>query len=108
MTNNYCNKCGKCCSSIAIEKNTQKMYRDGIQTVNDEFLKMLILVSSDDRFDYYTCKYLHNNLCAQPQKPELCLNYPSHPFAFLPDDCGYAGIIFQKLESIKQKIRKLK
>ncbi len=38
----------------------------------------------------------------------MCTNYPSSPFAYIKEGCGFYGEIFSKLEHIKQKIRKLK
>ena len=108
MTKDYCIKCGLCCRNIRIEKDSQKLYWDGIQELPKDFFSMLILNKSDEKFDYYTCKYLMDNMCTNPQKHEICLKYPSNPFAFLTENCGYYGIIFQKQESVKQKVRKLK
>ena len=104
----YCNKCGKCCHRIAVDFSRNIIYRDGIQTLTPDFANILIKEEQKDNITFCTCKFLQNNLCTHPQKPEICKNYPSSPFAFLPDDCGYYGDIFIKHENFMQKIRKLK
>lgn len=108
MKKDYCNKCGKCCQQIAVDFNNKVMFRDGIQKLSPDFEKMLIATRKKDNITICSCKYLENNLCINPQKPEECTNFPSSPFAFLPEDCGFEGDIFIKLEHAKQKIRKLK
>lgn len=108
MTNSYCKKCGQCCRNIVINKNTKKLCRDGIQDLPDGFEDMLIFQKSDDMYNYYSCKYLQDDLCTNPVKPNICTEYPSNAFAFLQENCGYYGIIFQKREAVKQKVRKLK
>ena len=35
MENNYCNKCGECCKKIAVDFSKNIIYRDGIQTLDD-------------------------------------------------------------------------
>ena len=108
MKNNYCNHCGKCCSSIAVDFTQGIMFRDGIQKIDTDFFSLLEPFSKKDNIMFCKCKFLKNNLCTNDKKPEICINYPSSPFAFLPDNCGFYGEIFQKKEEIMQKIRKLK
>ncbi len=108
MNNNYCNMCGKCCNKIAVDFSKNIIYRDGIQTLDDNLKKCLIKTESKENITFCTCKYLQNNLCTHPNKPEICKNYPSSQFAFLPENCGYYGVIFSKHEKFMQKIRKLK
>jgi len=67
-----------------------------------------MLLPINTKLGIYTCKYLKNNLCTNPNKPDICKNYPSFPFIQLPENCGYEGIIFLKKEDIKHKIRKIK
>ena len=108
MENNFCKMCGECCKNIKIDTINKSMYRDGIESIDEEFLSMLELSKSEGGFSYYNCKFLSNNKCINPNKPEICKKFPSSPFAFLPEDCGYEGVMFQENEKIKQKIRKLK
>lgn len=107
MENNYCNKCGECCRKIAVDFYKNIIYRDGIQPLTEDFAQMLIPAETKDSVTFCTCKYLKNNLCTHPNKPEECKKYPSFPFAFIPDECGYYGQIFLNREKFKQKIRKL-
>lgn len=104
----YCNKCGKCCKNIVVDFNNNIVFYDGIQKLNDEFKSMLRVVHTKDNYSICTCKFLKNNICSNPNKPDMCTKYPSSPFAFLQEDCGYEGFIFLKNEKEKQKIRKLK
>ena len=106
MTNNYCNKCGACCKNIKADLNKKILYWDCIQPLEDEFAKMLVPTGIDENI--YTCIHLHNNICTNNNKPQICINYPSSPFAKLTENCGYTGFIFMQSEKIKQKIRKLK
>lgn len=108
MKQDFCNKCGACCKNIPIDFSQRAIFRDGVQELTPEFEKMLVPTSKTNNITFCSCKYLVNNLCTNPKKPEECKNYPSSPFAFLPEDCGFRGEIFIKLENIKQKIRKLK
>lgn len=107
MEKNYCNKCGECCKKIAVDFNKRIIYRDGIQPLSVEFEKLLQPVENKEGIVLCSCKYLINNLCTNPKKPQECIDYPNSPFAFLPDECGYYGLIFSKKESFMQKLRKL-
>lgn len=108
MKKDYCTKCGKCCKQIAVDFDNKVMFRDGIQKISPVFEEMLIATDKKENITICLCKYLENNLCTNPQKPEECTNFPSSPFAFLPEDCGYYGDIFIKHENFMQRIRKLK
>jgi len=108
MEQNFCKKCGKCCEKIAVDFNTNIMYRDGIEPLTEKFKQLLTPVFSRENITFCTCRFYKNNLCSNPEKPAECLKFPSSPFAYLPEDCGYEGEIFIKNEHIKQKIRKLK
>lgn len=108
MEKNYCNKCGNCCKNIVVDFNQNIIFRDGIQKLDSEFAKMLEPVKTERNITFCNCKFLIDNLCTNPEKPDFCLKYPSSPFAFLPKECGYYGVIFLKKEQIMQKIRKLK
>ena len=108
MEKDYCNKCGRCCDRIAVDFSRNILYRDGIQPLTPDFVGFLIKGEQKDAVTFCTCKFLVNNLCTNPNKPDICKNYPSSPFAFLPEDCGYYGYIFTKHENFMQKIRKLK
>lgn len=108
MEKDFCNKCGGCCKNIAVDFEKRIVYRDGIQALTKEFEDNLIKVSQRENITFCSCKYLINNLCTNSQKPNECIIYPSSPFAFLPEECGYSGKIFLEQEKIKQKIRKLK
>ncbi len=107
MEKNYCTKCGECCKKIAVDFSKNIVYRDGIQTLSDNFKKILIKGEQKDNITFCSCKYLENNLCINPDKPEECNNYPSSPFAFLPENCGYYGVNFLEREKFMQKLRKL-
>lgn len=108
MEKDYCNKCGECCKNIAVDFYNRVMYRDGIQPVSEEFFSFLTPVGKKENITFCKCKFLSNNLCTNPNKPQECIDYPKSPFAFLNEDCGYTGDIFLKNESVKQKVRKLK
>ena len=108
MNKDFCVQCGECCKNIPVDFDTGQMYFDGIQPLTAEFKKMLVPVNKTKNITFCSCKYLVENLCTNPNKPEECVEYPSSPFAFLPLGCGYYGEIFIKSEKIKQKIRKLK
>lgn len=108
MERNYCNQCGACCKNIAVDFDKKILFRDGVQTLSDEFVNMLIKLENKGSTTICKCKFLQGNLCANPNKPKECQDFPSSPFAFLPEDCGYEGEIFIKLENVKQKIRNLK
>ena len=108
METHYCNKCGNCCKNIPVDFSRKILFWDGIKPLSDEFNSMLNKVSEKDSISICVCKYLKNNLCTNPNKPEECCVYPSSPFVKLPQDCGYEGKIFIEHEKITQKIRKLK
>ena len=108
MEKNFCNKCGMCCTDIAVDYSKRIMYRDGVQELSETFTEILEPVSEKNGITLCTCKFLFDRKCTNPNKPEECKNYPSSPFAFLPEDCGYSGEIFVKLEDIKHKVRKFK
>ena len=108
MNNNFCNKCGKCCQNIKIDTKNNLMFRNGIENIDELFLSMLKITKDEGNIKYFRCKFLVDNFCTNKNKPEICKNFPSSPFALLPENCGFEGVIFQKNENIKQKIRKLK
>ena len=52
------------------------------------------------------CKYLtETGFCS---KTENAQNISGEEHIFIPDNCEYYGILFLKLEEIKQKVRKYK
>ena len=104
MARDFCNKCGACCKHIRADLEAKLLYWDGAQPLSEEFESMLIPLGDG----VYTCKYLQNTMCTNPKKPDICINYPSSPFAELPESCDYRGEVFMKREKIQQKIRKLK
>lgn len=104
----FCIKCGECCRKIPVDFRKQIMYRDGIQPLSDKFKDMLSPVVKNGEITYCICKYLRGNLCSNPNKPIECSNFPSSPFAMLPDGCVQAGNVFIESEKIKQRVRKLK
>ena len=108
MKQDFCKKCGKCCKNIKADIKSKRLYFDGIQELDDNFLSMLDIIETKDGISLCKCKFLKDNLCTNSSKPEICTNYPSSPFAYLPPDCGYEGEIFMLNELAKQKIRKLK
>lgn len=119
-----CKKCGLCCRLIPVDVENQKLLRDGIQPLDEDFADQLIPVENAlienkiyvqeildiyPQADFFSCKYLVDcNICSKLEKPEICSNFPSKPFAFIHDDCGYIGDQFLKIELQKQKIRKIK
>ncbi len=107
MDKNYCTKCGKCCKEIAVDFSKNIIYRDGVEPLTEDFAGMLIKGEVKDNITFCSCKYLENNLCINPNKPEICEKYPSSPFAFLPENCGYYGVNFLEREKFMQKLRKL-
>ena len=119
-----CKRCGICCRYIPVNTDNNTLLRDSIQPLSKEFEEMLIpledsklqhlnILNTNFSFNcnikLFRCKYLINeNICSNPHKPQECKDFPSKPFAFIPDDCGYYGAQFLKNEELKQKIRKIK
>ena len=108
MNKDFCHKCGECCKNIPVDFDNRLICFDGIQPLTSEFEQMLIPVNKTKNITFCSCKYIENGLCTNLNKPKICIDYPSSPFAYLPDGCGFYGEIFIKQENIKQKIRKLK
>ncbi len=108
MSGNFCNKCGDCCRRIPVDFEKRIIFFDGVQILTNEFEQMLYPVSKTKNITFCSCKYLENNLCVNSNKPKECANYPSSPFAYIPENCGFYGEIFSKSERFKQYIRKLK
>ena len=104
----FCNQCGECCRKIAVDFNKNLMYRDGIQNLTENFKDMLSPVVNNGEITYCICKYLRGNQCSNPNKPDICKNFPSSPFAYLPESCAQSGNVFIESEKIKQRVRKLK
>ena len=105
MTNDFCNKCGTCCKNIKADFESKILYWDREEALTDDFAQMLEKTSEPN---VYSCKFLKDNLCTNPNKPEICKKYPSSPFVELPEECTYCGFIFMQKEKIKQQVRKLK
>ena len=119
-----CKHCGNCCKFIPVDVKNKLLLRDSIQPLTEDFESFLTPLDSvsiqilndiypinvlKSNIQFFKCKYLLNeNICSNPQKPDACKNFPSTPFALLPNDCGYIGKQFLKLEDFKQKIRKMK
>lgn len=108
MEKDYCNKCGACCKNIVVDFEKRVLYRDGVQPLSDDFSQMLIKKETKGVTTICFCRFLKDNLCTNSNKPSECREFPSSPFAFLPENCGFEGDVFIKLEKIKQHIRKLK
>ncbi len=108
MDKNFCNKCGECCKHIPVDFEKRLLFFDGIQELKSDFEQMLIPNSKTNNITFCSCKFLKNNICTNANKPGECEQYPSSPFAYIPEECGYYGLIFSKLEAVKQHIRKLK
>lgn len=121
--NDFCKKCGRCCKYIPADMEKKILYRDGIKPLDDEF-SLLLSPADTSEIDklyqagvlacfpdaqFYTCTYIStDNTCSNPQKPKICEDFPSAPFAFIPEDCGFEGEVFLRNEAFKQKIRRLK
>ena len=119
--NNLCVKCGICCRLMAINWEEKVLLRDGIQPLDENFEENLIPFSKSDarnineyyvknvqsifpNAEFFSCKYLSDrNVCTCTPKPEICRNFPSSPFAFLQENCGFTGEIFLKKEAVMQK-----
>lgn len=108
MEKDYCQKCGECCRLIKVDFGKKVLYRDGVQNLSDEFSSMLEPIDTKGDITNCYCKFIKGNLCTNPKKPQECIDYPSSAFAILPENCGYRGVIFLKLENIKRQVRKLK
>ena len=108
MADDYCNKCGMCCMNIAVDFGQKVIFRDGVEPLTDTFAQMLRPVGTRENITFCKCKYMKKNLCLNPNKPVQCTIFPSSPFAYLPEGCGYEGYIFMKNESVRQKVRKYK
>lgn len=119
IMSNFCNNCGICCKIIPAFNGN--IIRDGFQPVEDFFmpLERSTAISINEGYvkkvqnifpevEFYTCSYLLNNLCTNPNIPNNCKNFPNSALAIIPDECGFCGEIFIKNETLKQKIRKLK
>ena len=124
--NDFCNRCGICCRLIPIDIEGYAILRNGVSFLDEEFFESLIamdleearnineiyvekVLNSFPQATFYRCKFISPaNLCTKLEIPPACQDYPSHPFACIPDECGYYGEIFIKAEEIKQKIRKYK
>ena len=121
-----CKMCGLCCRLIPVDVENRKLLRDGVQPLDETFANQLLPVSyeqlqnDNDEYiknvlkiypqaEFFRCKYLvDDNLCTSLDKPEICVDFPIKPFAFIHDECGYVGEQFLKIEMQKQKIRKIK
>ena len=90
MNENFCIKCGKCCNNIPVDLSSRMLFFDGIQTLTADFEQMLIPKSKTNNITFCSCKYLDNNICTNPNKPEECRIYPSSPFT----TPGSEGMIF--------------
>ena len=108
MKSDLCLKCGKCCQKITVDFTNNIIYKDGIEVLNDTWKSMLLPVEKIGNYTICKCKYISANLCTNVEKPVECKSFPSSPFAFIPENCGYDGEIFLKREKIMQRIRKLK
>ena len=119
-----CKKCGICCKYIPVDVVNRKLLWNSVQPLTEEFESMLLPISDlklqnmgeifSERnlncdVQIFKCKHLINeNHCSNPNMPNECKDFPSKPFAFIPDECGYYGEQFLLSEDLKQKIRKMK
>ena len=55
--------------------------------------------------DINCCYLINNDFCS---KNKISENVSGEPQIFIPEDCEHYGVIFLKIEEIKQKIRKYK
>ena len=106
-----CQKCGICCKLIPIDVGQKLLLRDGLQPVEEPFFEILEFLSFQEAISidsgyvenvlqvfpqakFFSCKYLsENNLCQNLPKPSICSSFPEKPMAFVPDNCGYSGVI---------------
>lgn len=123
---NFCNHCGTCCKLIPANIEKQLLYRDGIQTLDEDFISLLEPLTLEEacninesyvnkvhslfsEANFYKCKNLsQDNLCISLDKHDFCKTFPCDALALIPDECGYYGEIFIKHEELKQKVRKYK
>ncbi len=108
MEKDFCKKCGDCCKQIFVDFDNKMLYFDGIQPLSEDFAQMLVPIGKKGNLSICYCKHLKDNKCTNHQKPAICNQYPSSPFAYIPSSCGFYGETFIKNEAEKQKIRKLK
>lgn len=97
-----------CCKEIPVDFTRKIIYRDGIQPLTTAFEELLIPAEEKGYVTICKCKFLEDNTCTNPEKPQICSDFPYSPLAFLPEDCGYTGEVFLKKEKLKQQVRKLK
>jgi Fe-S-cluster containining protein len=125
--------CGKCCRVVTASQPYEKLLElksqgdkeasnflgifepyestEAAKAIDAPTVKNILKkYTQGEKLTFYKCKYLlDNNLCSKyKDRPEVCVRFPSSPWAVVPPGCGYEGWLFQKREEIKQKIRKLK
>ena len=123
---NFCDRCFECCKIIPVDFNRQAFLRDGLQHIDEDFLNMLSPLTIDEAqninenyvtsvqnifpdAEFFKCNCLdESGFCTNDNKHNYCLKYPSHPLAFIPDECEFYGELFIKSEELKQKVRKYK
>lgn len=132
-----CLKCGKCCKLIQSLKSFNELCelaKSGDKGAIN-FLKLFlpydnleeakeidpiavenIIETNKKKFGadtvtyFYCCRYLNNdNTCKVYNiRPNLCKEFPKSAFTVVPENCGYAGYLFEAKEEVKKNIRKMK
>ncbi len=121
-----CKDCYICCKIIPVSKDGNMLLRDGLQSVDEDFLQAVYELSEDEALiidaDYvqkvgeifpdakfYGCKNFNSeNGCSLEEKPNFCKIFPKSPLAIVPDACAYLGEVFINNEELKRKIRMIK
>lgn len=135
---NLCKMCGKCCRVVISStpfKTIKSLAISGDKSAKD-FLSIFVPYESisearavdasivdniikrlkedgnykKEEITFYYCKYLkENNLCGcYENRPDLCIHFPSTPWANVPPGCGFEGWLFARREQIKENIRRSK
>lgn len=128
-----CLMCGKCCKTVSAAKSNQELndlasqgdtsaldflsiFRpyaslEDAKNVDRSVVENILKGAPDGKeLTFYHCKHiLDNNCCGNYEnRPQLCRNFPSSPFAVVPQGCGYEGWLFAQREKVKHKVRELK
>ncbi len=126
--------CGKCCSVVTSPSSyseLQELAKSGDERAID-FLELFVPYSSIEdakkvfeqtvenilkisnqpveNITFYRCKnLLPDNMCKiYKERREVCIRFPSSPWAVVPPGCGYENWLADKRNEIIQKVREQK